>query len=337
MLLCFRMLIDELRAYCREFTGHPVTIVPDEGAKGRLPMFLGQFYEAHRADLFGQPRTLLIFKRRATPTPAEVVGHARAATQALGQTVVFVFRKLASYERNRLVQKQVPFVVPRSQVYLPGSFVALKEQQASAGPRLEGEALSAPAQLAILFHIQKPQAKDPLPLYEWARLLGYSRMTMSRACDELADAGLAAKVGRGRLVVIEFEASRRELWDKAAPMMVSPVLRRVHAQLPGNRPESALDAGLTALAKFSDLAPGKEQVLAMTPGTFKAAKSRHLLEPVPFPEPNAAEVELWRYEPALLSKDGKSVDPLSLYLSVRGTSDERVEAALTDLLKGIQW
>jgi hypothetical protein len=58
---------------------------------------------------------------------------------------------------------------------------------------------------------------------------------------------------------------------------------------------------------------------------------------VPFPEPNAAEIELWRYEPALLSKDGKSVDPLSLYLSMRGTSDERVEAALANLLKGIQW
>jgi hypothetical protein len=121
------MLIDALRAYCREVTGHPVSIVPDEGAKGRLPMFLAQFYEAHRADLFGQSRTLLLLRRRVTPTPAEVVGHARAATQALGQTVGFVFRKLSSYEPNRLVQKQVPFVVPRSQVFLPGFFIALKE------------------------------------------------------------------------------------------------------------------------------------------------------------------------------------------------------------------
>lgn len=330
------MLLDELRAYCLELTGHPVAIVPDESAKGRLPMFLAQFYEAHRAELFGQPRTFLIFKRRATPTPAEVFGHARAATQALGQTVVFVFRKLASYERNRLLQKQVPFVVPRSQVYLPGFFVALKEQQPSAGPRPEGEALSAPAQLAVLFHIQQPQAKDPLPLYEWARLLGYSRMTMTRACDELADTGLAAKVGRGKVVVIEFGAVGRDLWEKALPMMLSPVSKRIHIRLRGNSPESAMDAGLTALSKLSDLAPGKEQVLAMTPSTFKAVK-KGLLELVPFPEPETTTVELWRYEPALMSKDGKSVDPLSLYLSLRGTNDERVDAALNDLLKGIQW
>ncbi|MGO9202925.1 MAG: hypothetical protein ACLQM8_20585 [Limisphaerales bacterium] len=331
------MLIDELRAYCYELTGQPVSIVPDEDANGRLPMFLARLYEAHRAELFGQSRTLLLFRRRDTPTPAEVVGHARAATQALGQAVVFAFRKLASYERNRLVQKQVAFVVPRSQIFLPGSFIALKEQQASAGPGPEGAALSAPAQLAVLFHIQKQQDRKPLPLYEWARLLGYSRMTMTRACDELADAGVAAKVGCGRLVVIEFGASRRDLWDRAAPRMVSPVLRRAHARVRGNRPDLALEAGLTALAKVSDLAPAKEQVLAMSPGTFKAAKGRHLLEPVPFPEPDAAEIELWRYEPALLSKDGKTVDPLSLYLSLRGTNDERVEGALEDLLKGIQW
>ena len=37
------------------------------------------------------------------------------------------------------------------------------------------------------------------------------------------------------------------------------------------------------------------------------------------------------------SEDGQTVDPLSLYLSLRGTSDERIESALNDLMKGIQW
>ncbi len=75
----------------------------------------------------------------------------------------------------------------------------------------------------------------------------------------------------------------------------------------------------------------------MTPAAFKSAKGRHLLDPMPFAEPDTVLIELWRYGPALLSKDGHSVDPLSLYLSMCGTSDERVKAALTDLLKGIQW
>ena len=331
------MLIDDLKAYCHELTGHPVAIVPDAGANGRLPVFLAQLYEPHRAELFGQSWTLLLFRRRNTPTPAEVAGHARAAGQALGQDVVFIFPKLASYERNRLVEKGVRFIVPRSQVFLPGAMVALKEQQAPADFRPEKAVLSAPAQLVVLFHIQRREAKEPLPLCEWARLLGYSRMTLTRACEELAHAGVAHKVGRGRVVVIELAADGRELWEMAAPKMASPVIKRIHARWRGNRPVSAWEAGLTALAKFSDLAPGRESVVAMTPATFREALSRHLLEPVPYAEPETAEVELWRYEPGLLSMDGNMVDPLSLYLSLRGTNDERVESALTDVLKGIKW
>jgi DNA-binding MarR family transcriptional regulator len=331
------MLIDDLNAYCHELTGHPVAVVPDADANGRLPMFLTQLYEPHRAELFGQPWTLLLFRRRNTPTPAEVAGHARAANQALGQEVVFVFPKLASYERNRLVQKGLRFIVPYSQVFLPGAMVALKEQQAPADIRPARAVLSAPAQLLVLFHLQRHETKEPLPLCGWATLLGYSRMTLTRVCDELAQAGLAQKVGRGKVVVIELAGDSRELWEKAAPRMASPVMKRIHVRWRGNRPASAREAGLTALAKVSDLAPGKESVVAMTPATFREVLSHHLLEPEPYAEPETAEVELWRYEPGLLSMDGNTVDPLSLYLSLRGTSDERIEAALAGVLKGIKW
>src|ERR1035441_3386072 len=203
------MLTDDLKYYCRELAGQPVAIALDEAAKGRLPTFLGQTYEPYQAELFGQTWALLLCKRRDTPTPGEVVGHARVAAQALGKTVAFVFGKLASYERNRLVQKGVPFIVPRRQVFLPGAFVALKEHQEAGYPRPEGKMHSAPAQLVVLFHIQKRKDQEPLPLHEWARLLGYSRMTMTRVCQELVDTGLANRVGRGKVVLLQFKVDRR--------------------------------------------------------------------------------------------------------------------------------
>ena len=49
-----------------------------------------------------------------------------------------------------------------------------------------------------------------------------------------------------------------------------------------------------------------------------------------------ARVECWTYDPHLLS-DGPAVDPLSLYLSLRGTHDERVEKALAGLLEDMPW
>ena len=43
-------------------------------------------------------------------------------------------------------------------------------------------------------------------------------------------------------------------------------------------------------------------------------------------------VEMWRYNPHLLSKEDK-VDELSLALSLRDDADERVEAAVDEMLE----
>ena len=47
---------------------------------------------------------------------------------------------------------------------------------------------------------------------------------------------------------------------------------------------------------------------------------------------NQMAVEMWRYNPHLLSKEDK-VDELSLALSLRDDADERVEAAVDEMLE----
>jgi len=41
--------------------------------------------------------------------------------------------------------------------------------------------------------------------------------------------------------------------------------------------------------------------------------------------------------PAKLSEDNRTVDRLSLYLTLKDDCDERVEAALVELLEGVKW
>jgi hypothetical protein len=50
----------------------------------------------------------------------------------------------------------------------------------------------------------------------------------------------------------------------------------------------------------------------------------------------SVEVELWWYDPMLLS-EGQEVDPLSLYLSLQDSTDDRVHTALEELLRGQEW
>lgn len=44
-------------------------------------------------------------------------------------------------------------------------------------------------------------------------------------------------------------------------------------------------------------------------------------------ESGSMEIEMWKYDPELFAWEGV-VDPLSLYLSLKNTKDERVEMAL---------
>jgi hypothetical protein len=59
-------------------------------------------------------------------------------------------------------------------------------------------ALSAPAQVLLLFHLQKKLDSGGWQLNRWADALGYSRMTLSRVYRELASADLCDSSGKGR-------------------------------------------------------------------------------------------------------------------------------------------
>jgi hypothetical protein len=53
-------------------------------------------------------------------------------------------------------------------------------------------------------------------------------------------------------------------------------------------------------------------------------------------EQATARIEVWSYHPRLLGDD-RTVDPLSLYLSLRNSADERVQQQLEKLIEGIKW
>jgi hypothetical protein len=99
----------------------------------------------------------------------------------------------------------------------------------------------------------------------------------------------------------------------------------------------ALEAGLSALARLSDLAAG-EPTAALSTQAWRELEAE--LEPEPFRdgalEPHHTLVEVWAYDPRALTP-GLHVDLLSLYLSLRDTHDERVEAALEQALEALPW
>ena len=114
----------------------------------------------------------------------------------LGRDVVLVFPRIRSYERNRLILKQIPFIVPGRQMYLPMILVDLREVF-SAPAHLKTDAMSWVAQVILPRHFQFSDIEEQ-PLSQVALTLGYSAMAISQALDELVALKLCRRKRLGR-------------------------------------------------------------------------------------------------------------------------------------------
>ncbi|MDD5037691.1 MAG: hypothetical protein PHE55_23420, partial [Methylococcaceae bacterium] len=75
---------------------------------------------------------------------------------------------------------------------------------------------------------------------------------------------------------------------------------------------------------------------ALGPRMLEAWLERGTLAGCPDAEQASARIEVWSYEPKYLG-DNESVDPLSLYLSLRYSGDERIQQQLERLIQGVIW
>ncbi len=338
LLIVDRDFVDRLRSYLAKVTGTHVPLAPLPAAAESLPVFIRQTYAVYRTEILQQPYFLLLCSRDTPPTPKEVEKHARIVQSALGSNVIFAFSALPPVARSRLIARRIPFIEPHRQAYLPQVLLDLRERSGwrslSGKPR---QSLSVPAQLILLFHLQVKSDTGSWPIHEWARALQYSRMTMSRAWRELVAAHLCRARRSGRELSLEFLPSPRQLWDKALPHLSSPLIESMPARILDRGAWSLYQSGIPALASFSMIATPGHEVFAVSAEDYRSAVRSLRITPVPYLEEGSVIVERWKYAPGLLSPGRQQVDRLSLYLSLRDDPDERVQAALTEMLEGMPW
>ena len=197
-----------------------------------------------------------------------------------------------------------------------------------------GSRLAAAAQVVLLRHLLGRHVEG-VSLRELASELGYSAMTLSTVRIELESLGLCKSIQQGRSTHMEFPAPMRELWESAKAHLRSPVKTRHWVRFI-RKDERNLYAGLTALAASSMISDDELPTYAMKNPDYRAQLESGDIVRCSGAEDAQARVECWAYDPRLLS-NGSAVDPLSLYLSLRNTHDERIEKALTSLLEGLPW
>ncbi|HMM77943.1 MAG TPA: hypothetical protein PJ986_19750 [Gammaproteobacteria bacterium] len=229
----------------------------------------------------------------------------------------------------------MPFLVPGNQLYLPDLGIDLREYFRE--PMRAAQTALSPATQAMLIAVllRRPWRAEWQPA-EVVGELGYTPMTLSRAVKELTTAGIATLRTEGRARWLHAERTAAQTWEHARPLLRSPVKRRVWVlPPPKSRPRPLRLAGLSALARFSMLTEPQWPTYAVGQAEWKAA-TQVGFETLPEPIPGACECEIWHYSPALV-RDGDTVDPLSLTLSLQGNQDERVQLALDELKGHFPW
>ena len=323
--------LHELERYVHDALGVSVKATPWSGA-GHLPPVLRERYSFAQAELLGLRALLVIDTNSEEQSPATVRKHMDMLQTKQHADLIYVRAQVTAYNRKRLIEQKVPFIVPGNQMYLPMLAIDLREHFR----RIREEAPTfSPSTQVVVLHAMLRDAGQVLIPAEMAPLLGYSAMTMTRAFDELETARLAEVTVRGRERCLRFIGDRREIWEKAQPFLRSPVNKRLFIRRIDGA-EGAIRAGLTALAHYSMLAPPAYTTYALSREDWKALRQQHKIIEVPAQDPDASEIEVWWYPPALFAEHGM-VDRLSLYLSLKADHDERTETALEEMMEKFKW
>ncbi|MDO8275484.1 MAG: hypothetical protein Q7T22_08205 [Serpentinimonas sp.] len=321
--------------YLQEVLGIQAPGVKPWARVNELPYFLRDAFQFSELELLGQPVVLAIGRADAKQSLSEVRTWLDKVKALTGQPTVYVTDALASYDRRRLIEQKVPFIVPGNQLYLPDLGLDLREYFRQRAPAMEA-ALSPSAQaMLITALLRQPWQSDWLPS-KVAVPLGYTPMTLSRAVKELTAAGLATAYTVGRSRWLRMDLPPEQTWERAKPALRTPVRRTAWVTARGivaHRPSRF--AGLSALAHYSMLTEPKWPVYAMTATDWKAATDAGVRE-LPEPEAGAQEWQLWSYSPALVP-DANTVDPLSLTLSLQENADDRIQLALNELKGQLPW
>ena len=324
-------VLHELERYLHDALGVSVKTTPWSGV-GQLPPVLRERYRFAKAELLGLRALLVIDANPEEQSPATVRKHLDMLQTKQPAELIYVRARVTAYNRKRLIEQKVPFIVPGNQMYLPMLAIDLREHFR----RIREEAPTfSPSTQVVVLHAMLRDAGQVLIPSEMAPLLGYSAMTMTRAFDELETAKLAEVTVRGRERCLRFIGDRREIWEKAQPFLRNPVskrlfIRRIHGA------EGATHAGLTALAHYSMLAPPAYTTYALSREEWKTLRQQHKIIEVPVQDPDVSEIEVWWYSTARFAEHGM-VDQLSLYLSLKADHDERTETALEEMMEKIEW
>ena len=259
--------------------------------------------------------------------------HLSLFREALSLPIVLSIENISGSTKKYLIENSISFISDES-IYLPQLLIYLKDINTKK-KKNTNKKLSKLAQ-TILIYVYS-QNYFELDINESANLFNVTKMSTSRALNELVDFDLLTKESIGRKN--EYSLNHDIEIDTMISRLKSPVQDRVFIKEEDlGYFEKKVKASYSALSVYTNITNNKP-IYAVEKKQFdKTVKQDNPISIYEKEYDNELiEVELWRYSPLQIQND--IVDKISLYLSLKdnvSVEDSRVMDAMSELYNDIK-
>lgn len=327
----------QLMEYLNDFLGLDAKL-EECHATDDLPLFLtgGREFKILR---LGEQKLLIVESGRRRFSSEELIRDYARLSEETGLHTVFVFTELSTYQRKTLIRNHVPFILPGAYLYIPFLMISFNEEPCM-NPVNATRHLSPMEQMIWLYMLYHNEPQQQIQI---AETLHVPQTYVSRSAKRLESLGLIRKFSMGRKGFLDLnrsEGDRAQLLDKTWDMMGTPVSQIVTVTTDRPTMNELVIAGETALSNRTMLGLPYKESYAASRSWIKGHRDAftYFRDDDEIAPQESIILESWRYDPKPLAHaygDDSMADPISVGLSIRDVSDERVEQAVEHLIKNL--
>ncbi|MDL2240140.1 hypothetical protein LJC25_02405 [Bacteroidales bacterium OttesenSCG-928-K03] len=264
-----------------------------------------------------------------TITPLKYKKIIQQIENVVDMPIVVLLDSLTYYERERLINQGIYFIISDKYAFLPSLIVNIQAKKREKKTQVR---LTPAAQYILLDYLLVENSKSEFTIKMLEEILPYNYITLARAITSLENCQLCISEiqDNSGIKLIRFKDSKQELWMNAQNYLSSPVKKILYCDSVVK--DNFTISGVNALSFYSHLNPEQYGTVAIWDRQFKP-KDGHYNE-----IEGLYKIEVWKYPTTIpYQSNGSIVDKLSLFLSMKDDPDSRIEKELEIMIEDMKW
>ena len=287
----------------------------------RIPIYITNLFNVQKVNINGNS-CLMIIPKEELPD-VQLLKKIIDRLQTIEDLPIFLkLTQISYYRKINLLSYKIPFILLDKVVFLP--FMGTYLTQYHNDLLYDSDKFTRSSQLLFIWILY--QKTEKYYISDAASFLGFSNMTLTRAYRTLVSTGLFMEKKDGRKIYLTTNYTKKELFEKARIYFQSPIVKSGYIEKDDNL--NMVLSGESLLSKYTFLNEPKIPEYAISQASIDTSLiSRDLIDST-----RQVKIELWNYDPLLFSRDHRTIDKISLVISLLNNHDERVEMELEKLL-----